>query len=284
MERDQWEYVHIQVTSMGVKGLTEALNDAGARGWRLVSITNNDKMIGLNSIVALMTRPIEPLPEPDDLAPDWKPDPSGRFKGRYWDGEAWTFRTMTDGTAYRDPPTARTPANGGSQRHRFAPHAVSDPGLERRVGYDVDGDAEQLGQLPFESDEIEEPDAVVEVDEQVDVAGVDVVASRRTAEHPHVAGSPGLGGLDDGIAPLSEPSPERRVGQPQDTVGTGNDIDGEVMARGLDQPGQSSEAWLAASRFVRTDDRLGHARPLGELGLGQAGPFAGGSERAGGVH
>ena len=64
----------------------------------------------------------------------------------------------------------------------------------------------------------------------------------------------------------------------------GDDIDGEVMARGLDQPGQSSEAWLAASRFVRTDDRLGHARPLGELGLGQAGPFAGGSERAGGVH
>jgi hypothetical protein len=110
MNRVQWEYVHIEVNSMGLKGLTQTLNDAGARGWELVSITNSDKTIGLNSIVALMRRPIESLPEPDDESADWKPDPTGRFNGRYRDGEAWTFRTMTDGVEHRDPPTLRTPA------------------------------------------------------------------------------------------------------------------------------------------------------------------------------
>lgn len=110
MQREQWEYVHIQVGSMGLNAMTRALNDAGARGWELVSITNNDKMIGVNSIVALLRRPIEPLSAPDDPTPGWKPDPSGRFDSRYWDGEAWTFRTTSDGAEHRDPPTTRTPA------------------------------------------------------------------------------------------------------------------------------------------------------------------------------
>lgn len=110
MERTQWEYIGLQAQSNSLNGLMQRLNDAGARGWELVSITNNDKMVGLNSIVAIMRRPIEPLAEPDDTSADWKPDPSGRFKGRYWDGEAWTMRTMSDGVEHRDPPTKRTPA------------------------------------------------------------------------------------------------------------------------------------------------------------------------------
>ena len=106
----QWEYVSLQAISIGLQGLTEMLNDAGARGWELVSITNNDRLVGPNSLVAIMRREIVPLPAPEDESADWKPDPSGRFKGRYWDGEAWTMRTMTDGTEHRDPPTLRSPA------------------------------------------------------------------------------------------------------------------------------------------------------------------------------
>jgi hypothetical protein len=109
-DRELWEYVSLQVNSMAVGGLTTTLNDAGARGWELVSVTNNDRMVGVNSIVALMRRRIVPLPPPEDLSADWKPDPSGRFKGRLWDGECWTFRVMTDGKEDRDPPTRRTPA------------------------------------------------------------------------------------------------------------------------------------------------------------------------------
>lgn len=110
MARTQWEYIALQGHSNGVRGLLENINDAGARGWELVSITDNDQMVGLNSIVAILRREVEPLAEPDDTDADWKPDPSGRFKGRYWDGEAWTMRTMTDGVEHRDPPTTRTPA------------------------------------------------------------------------------------------------------------------------------------------------------------------------------
>ncbi|MEQ8842524.1 MAG: DUF2510 domain-containing protein [Acidimicrobiales bacterium] len=109
-ERTQWEYVHIQAASTNAAGFTRALNDAGERGWELVSVTNNDPTVGINSILAILRRLIEPLPEPDDLSEDWKPDPSGRFERRYWDGEAWTMRTTTADTEHRDPPTRRTPA------------------------------------------------------------------------------------------------------------------------------------------------------------------------------
>ena len=110
MERTQWEYIGLQARSNELDGLLQRLNDAGARGWELASITNNDPSVGLNSIVAIMRRPIEPLAEPDDTSADWKTDPSGRFDTRHWDGEAWTMRTRRDGVEHRDPPTARTPA------------------------------------------------------------------------------------------------------------------------------------------------------------------------------
>lgn len=119
---------------------------------------------------------------------------------------------------------------------------------------DVDGDAEQIGQLPFESDEIEQPDAVVEIHEQVDVAGFDVVASRRTAEHPHVAGLAGFGGFDDGVAPLSEPSPEQRVGQPQDTVSR--------WSRLLDDPAKSMRLAVEGDSDVSAP---GRGSPLSDV-------------------
>ena len=109
MERTQWEYIGLQAQANSLQGFIEMMNDAGARSWELVSLTNNDR-IGLSSVVAIMRRPVEPLPDPDDTDADWKPDPAGRFSSRYWDGESWTMRTMTDGIEHRDPPTSRTPA------------------------------------------------------------------------------------------------------------------------------------------------------------------------------
>jgi hypothetical protein len=37
--------------------------------------------------------PPAPAPQPPGPPPDWYPDPSGRFRLRYWDGYAWTGHT-----------------------------------------------------------------------------------------------------------------------------------------------------------------------------------------------
>lgn len=105
----QWEYVHIEASSLDAPELVKALNDAGVRGWELVSVAGSDR-VGMDAVLAVLKRPIDPFDPPEDPVEGWKPDPSGRFEGRYWDGEVWTMRTTTAGQDHRDPPTRRTPA------------------------------------------------------------------------------------------------------------------------------------------------------------------------------
>jgi hypothetical protein len=67
--------------------------------------------MGVNSILAIIRRPIEPLPAPGDTAEGWYPDPAGRYDRCYCNGRAWTFHVTRDArkTRHRDPPTARQP-------------------------------------------------------------------------------------------------------------------------------------------------------------------------------
>lgn len=108
---DQWEYSYLTIESNRHEKLVQVLNDLGVEGWQLVTTDDIDPTIGTNSILAVVRRPIEPLPPPPTLTEDWYPDPSGRFDKRYWNGRAWTFHVgrSADKSTHRDPPTARTP-------------------------------------------------------------------------------------------------------------------------------------------------------------------------------
>jgi hypothetical protein len=50
--------------------------------------------------------PLQLLPQPENRAEEWKPDPSGRHPDRYSDGEQWTkwVRDKPGGTRLEDPP------------------------------------------------------------------------------------------------------------------------------------------------------------------------------------
>ena len=56
-----------------------------------------------------LRREIVPLPRPHSLDEGWYPDPTGRFSGRFWNGEAWTFHVFTGSEEDHDPPTRRVP-------------------------------------------------------------------------------------------------------------------------------------------------------------------------------
>lgn len=45
-----------------------------------------------------------------DNAPGWRPDPTGRFEHRYWDGSRWTDNVANAGVASNDPYEASTAA------------------------------------------------------------------------------------------------------------------------------------------------------------------------------
>lgn len=107
-----WEYGYVSTTTNSLPTLVESLNNMAVEGWELVTLDDVDKTIGLNSMVAMMRRRIEPLPAPLSLDEGWYADPSGRFDKRYWNGRAWTFHVgrQADKAVLRDPPTVREPA------------------------------------------------------------------------------------------------------------------------------------------------------------------------------
>lgn len=111
------EYSYVQVGANGAQKLVQALNDLASEGWMLVTVTSNDRTMGLNTLTALIRRPIVPLADPATLEPGWHPDPSRRFDRRYWNGRAWTFQVTRDGnkSTHRDPPTALPPTSHLSQ-------------------------------------------------------------------------------------------------------------------------------------------------------------------------
>ena len=111
------EYSYVQIGANGVRKLVATLNDLASEGWSLVTVTDNDKTLGTNSLTAIVKRVINPLPSPPELHEGWYPDPSGRFDQRLWNGDAWTFSVArnTDQSVHRDPPTSRRPTKDLSQ-------------------------------------------------------------------------------------------------------------------------------------------------------------------------
>ena len=114
---ESWEYSYVQAGANGAKRIVEVLNDLAAEGWQLVTITGNDRTVGVNSLTALVRRLIDPLPEPSDQTEGWYPDPSGRYDVRFWNGRAWTFNVgrRADKSAHRDAPTFKRPTPDLSQ-------------------------------------------------------------------------------------------------------------------------------------------------------------------------
>lgn len=108
---ENWEYSYVQAGANGAKKIVEVLNDLAAEGWQLVTITGNDKTIGVNALTAIIRRQVDPLPDPEDRSEGWHPDPAGRFDARHWNGRAWTFNVArrSDKSVHRDPPTLRVP-------------------------------------------------------------------------------------------------------------------------------------------------------------------------------
>lgn len=109
---DTWEYVTITSTSRRIDDLTRTLNNAGAKGWELVAVSDKESAFGdMGTIVAVVKRKIVPFADPAETSSGWKIDPSERHAHRYWDGESWTFNVQHyDGSEQRDPPTQLTPA------------------------------------------------------------------------------------------------------------------------------------------------------------------------------
>jgi hypothetical protein len=111
-ENATYEYTYVAADAMNsAVDMVKALNDLGTEGWQLVTLEAADTML------AVVRRPIESLPPPDELAEGWYDDPSGRFDMRLWNGRAWTFSVArkADESVHRDPPTMRTPTPGLKQ-------------------------------------------------------------------------------------------------------------------------------------------------------------------------
>lgn len=108
--REAWEYASIVVASHAGQDMMETLNNAGATGWELVSLTDSETTFGSQRLVAVVKRRIDPFAPPSDRGVGWKPDPSERHQYRWWDGEWWTFNVADGDDESRDPPTRRSPS------------------------------------------------------------------------------------------------------------------------------------------------------------------------------
>lgn len=112
-----WEHAYIQTSTNVMAKLIAIVNDLGCEGWQLVSLDDQDRTLGTNSVVATLKRELVPPPPPPDPADAWHPDPTGRFDLRHWNGRAWTFHVArrSDQSHHRDPPTMLPPSDVGSQ-------------------------------------------------------------------------------------------------------------------------------------------------------------------------
>lgn len=65
----------------------------------------------------------------------WRPDPSGRFDHRYWDGAAWTEHVAKAGTQSLDPLAPGAPAEDTGAREHVGRHAKdAATGAPAKVG------------------------------------------------------------------------------------------------------------------------------------------------------
>jgi hypothetical protein len=106
-----WEYTYLEGSTGRLTELIGVLNDMATDGWELVSVQSADTPAGVNWTTLFLRRQIVPLPRPHSLEQGWYPDPAGRFAGRFWNGEAWTFHVFTGSAEHRDPPTKRVPVD-----------------------------------------------------------------------------------------------------------------------------------------------------------------------------
>lgn len=109
----QWEHMRISTTTLGLDELTNFAQDVGCYGWELVAMTSADRTVGVNGLFAILKRPLEPPPDPEDRSEGWKPDPCARWDVRWWDGMVWTYdvgrRGEKKNVTGRDAPTLRPP-------------------------------------------------------------------------------------------------------------------------------------------------------------------------------
>lgn len=114
-----YEYAQLAsaATRTSLNATVEVLNNLATEGWELVSSHSVDKTLGLNEVSLLIRRRLHPLPPPPHSSEGWYDDPTGRWSGRYWNGQAWTWGVVRSGEekAHRDPPTMRPPTGGLAQ-------------------------------------------------------------------------------------------------------------------------------------------------------------------------
>lgn len=107
---DGWEFAYVQTSAVRMKEVISSFNDLGVEGWELVAL-DDVRRTGSDSLVATFKRRLVPFDPPADTSEGWRPDPSGRFDKRFWNGRAWTFHVgrEADESVHRDPPTKRPP-------------------------------------------------------------------------------------------------------------------------------------------------------------------------------
>ena len=54
----RWEYTSVTRNSSNMNKLLSDINDLGEQGWELVGFASADKTLGLNSVIAVLKRPI----------------------------------------------------------------------------------------------------------------------------------------------------------------------------------------------------------------------------------
>lgn len=103
-----WAYKELEANTANVGGLMQYVNEAAKDGWELVDMVFADKTIGMNSMFAVMRRPLDHPEDPEDLTPGWKADPQEVATQRFWDGQLWTIHTRGTPTRAEAPPPDHT--------------------------------------------------------------------------------------------------------------------------------------------------------------------------------
>lgn len=75
------------------------------------------------------------FPPPADPTPDWKPDPSGRFELRYWNGGTWTDDVSSAGQTGKDDGGAATAGAAAAPAYGAAQAGYGGGGQPVQYGY-----------------------------------------------------------------------------------------------------------------------------------------------------
>ena len=103
-----WEYMVINESTVQTEKLSLLLNARGSLGWEVCGFASADPTMGVNQLVAMLKRQVTPWPSPPAPAPDWHPDPTGRYEQRFWDGLHWSQHVSTNGQTDVDYPNRRS--------------------------------------------------------------------------------------------------------------------------------------------------------------------------------